>query len=611
MKRSILLIIVLLAFSPAFAQTKSLVPSRLADIAAPVPNLADVPLLPLAKPNTTVHTDATIEQMIGVTKYDRQTNRSVQNRMYYYPDGKIAATWTMGMLDVAYNDRGTGYNFFSGSSWGSPPTARLETFKTGWPSYTPWGANGEMIIAHRNSYSPMTMMRRPERGTGAWTSVDVPGPAGSSGLDWPRVITNGPDRMTVHMIVVTGPTSLGGQKYQGMDGALVYYRSFDGGDTWDKKGAMFPQITSSEYYGIGGDDYAWGTPHGDTIYFVLGGNWEDTFIMASYDNGDNWNKIPILANSHCLVPPNTVTDRFPCADGSLAVEMDKNGVFHVVFGRMYARGESDGQKYFPYTDGLVYWNSTMPMLNDSLFFDTLYNNKQLIGWVYSNAAGDTVVKTPNYGVGLTSHPQITIDESDNIYVLWSGLAVGDPSPDYNFRHLYLRTSMNHGQTWSDSLDLNSSFIYLFREFVYPCMAKNTSDDAIHFIYQTADIPGSAVADEEIPVHDNTFEYRSVLKEDVLPLWTRPPARKQESAVSQNFPNPFTGTTTINFRVGATSDMVINISDMTGRTVRTIRPGVYSPGMYQVTLNSEGLRPGVYSYTFRMGDASYSRSMVVR
>src|SRR5512133_3383840 len=97
MRRSLLLLTVLLASLPAFTQTRSAVPARLSNFAAPIPNPKDEPVMPLAKPNTTVHTDATIEAMIGATRYDRQTNRSIPNRMYYYPDGKMAATWTMGM----------------------------------------------------------------------------------------------------------------------------------------------------------------------------------------------------------------------------------------------------------------------------------------------------------------------------------------------------------------------------------------------------------------------------------------------------------------------------------------------------------------------------------
>jgi len=612
MKKEFVLMLIMLAGLPAFTQVLSPVPSRLQKVAASVPNPGDEPVMPLARPDFTVHSDATLEATIGATKYDRQTNRSIQERLYYYPDGKMGAAWIMGQQEPAYNDRGTGYNYFDGASWDAVPLQRLETVRTGWPCYAPRGASGEMIVAHRNATSSLVKMTRSQKGTGAWTFSEIAGPAGSSGIEWPQMITAGTDNLTVHLLAVTGTTETGGQLYQGMDGALVYYRSFDGGETWDKAGEMFPQITASEYYGINGDEYSWGTPHGDTVYFVIGGNWTDTFIMVSYDNGDNWNKIPILSNSMTLVPPNTVTEKFACSDGSLAVEMDKNGVFHVAFGRMFAKGEEDGQKYYPYVDGLVYWNSNMPMLNDSLDPDTLESHGQLLGYVYSNEAGDTVVATPSYGIGLTSYPQITIDENNHLYVMWCGLTVGYVSGDeYNYRHLYLRGSKDQGQSWGEPVDLNGSIIYIYREFVYPCMAKNTSGDALHFIYQTSDQPGSAVADEEIPAHDNTIEYRNVLKSEIIPVGIPSPAGRGGMTVSQNYPNPFTEVSRFEVNMTTSSPVSIRIANMMGQVVRILEAGVLSPGTHTFTLEAAGLAPGVYSYTVTGGEVVYTRRMVIR
>jgi len=82
-----------------------------------------------------------------ISRYDCQTNHSCQIRMYYYPDGTIGATMTMAHNDN-FADRGTGYNYFDGTEWGAAPEARIETVKTGWPSYAPLGINGEIVVAH-------------------------------------------------------------------------------------------------------------------------------------------------------------------------------------------------------------------------------------------------------------------------------------------------------------------------------------------------------------------------------------------------------------------------------------------------------------------------------
>ena len=73
-------------------------------------------------------------ELIATTYYDQQTNASTQNRIYYFDDGTIGATLTWGMEPSSYPDRGTGYNYFDGTSWLAFPTERIESMRTGWPS---------------------------------------------------------------------------------------------------------------------------------------------------------------------------------------------------------------------------------------------------------------------------------------------------------------------------------------------------------------------------------------------------------------------------------------------------------------------------------------------
>ena len=62
---------------------------------------------------------ALTEKIIGVTKYDLQSNGSCQNRVYRFSDGTIGAAWTMGSINPGFSDRGTGYNYFDGTNWGT------------------------------------------------------------------------------------------------------------------------------------------------------------------------------------------------------------------------------------------------------------------------------------------------------------------------------------------------------------------------------------------------------------------------------------------------------------------------------------------------------------
>jgi len=108
------------------------------------------------------------ETLIGTTTYDLQSNASVQNRIIVHDDGTISATWTMSQeYNTNYSDRGTGYNFFDGSSWGAQPTSRLESSRVGWPSIIALGNGSEHVITHNASLF-LNNTTRPTIGSGAW-----------------------------------------------------------------------------------------------------------------------------------------------------------------------------------------------------------------------------------------------------------------------------------------------------------------------------------------------------------------------------------------------------------------------------------------------------------
>jgi hypothetical protein len=608
MKKVLFVTAALLMGVAVLAQRSSVISTAKANLRVPAPIAITDPVMPTQSVNTTVSTKSTLDELLGGSIYDMQTNGAIQNRLFMYPNGTIGATWTRGILSTAsYSDRGTAYNYYDGG-WGAPPTTRIETLRTGWPAYTPWGANGEMVISHQSATAPLVMNTRPTRGSGSWTQTILTTPAGASGLLWHRTLTKGVDNMEVHMIALTSPVANGGVVYNGLDGALLYYRSMDGGATWDISAYQFPQLTSSDYLALGGDDEAWGTPHGDTIYFAVTGNWTDTFIMASYDNGVSWNKIDILSNGNKMVATGTETGIFACGDGSIACELDNHGVFHVLFGRMRAQGQTDGKKYFPYTDGLIYWNSTMPMLQDSLILDTLDAHGQLLGYVYANSnPNDTIVAIPYYGVSMVSFPQITIAPSGEMIAMWSGITVGNISPDgYNYRHLWVRRSFDNGATWTDPEDLNAGLEYIYKEFAYPHMAKQVDNTYYHFIFQTADQPGSSIKDTTIPTHDVTIEYR---KEAMIGVGVNDP-KPFTSPVSQNVPNPVKDRTTITVKLEKASTVSLSVTNMTGQTVIALNSGTLDAGSHNLTVDASQLAPGAYFYTVKVNGTSYTHKMIV-
>ncbi|HRZ77180.1 MAG TPA: hypothetical protein P5248_07425, partial [Bacteroidales bacterium] len=204
--------------------------------------------LPLCvKPfNASVSAKSVSEDAIGETRYDLQTNSTSMNRAWLFPDGTIGAVWTQGLIDGSFSDRGTGYNYFDGSSWGPFPTTRVESVRTGWPTYAPYGANGEIIGCHDfASTGGVVISKRTTKGSGAWTQSLLQGPAGHPDLAWPRLTTSGSDHSVIQVLGITKSTANGGTPYQGLEGALLYSRSTDGGQTWNPQNAILPGMSSA------------------------------------------------------------------------------------------------------------------------------------------------------------------------------------------------------------------------------------------------------------------------------------------------------------------------------------------------------------------------------
>ena len=195
------------------------------------------------------------ETLIGTSTYDLQSNGAVQNRIVVHDDGTISAGWTMSQeYNTTYSDRGTGYNFFDGTSWGAQPTARLESSRGGWPSIIALGNGGECAITHNTANSLINNTSRTNIGTGAWTENTVT----PDYLIWNRSAAGGIDGNTIHMIALTEPSggTWTGLPFNGVSGALLYYRSQDGGITWDITDMQLPGTDSSAQIGMSGDVYA-------------------------------------------------------------------------------------------------------------------------------------------------------------------------------------------------------------------------------------------------------------------------------------------------------------------------------------------------------------------
>ncbi len=565
--------------------------------------------------NPYVNSGKAIEEAeLGYTFYDLQSNTSAPaNRFHRYADGTMAGVWTRGINTSGYADRGTGYNYFNGTSWAAAPTARIESVRTGWPTYAPMG-NGEIVIAHHDVQG-LVVSRRATKGTGAWTQSILAGPTGAVDISWPRMVSSGDDHMNIHLLASTYVA------YQGLDLALLYYRSTNGGETWDIQHQIIPGMGSDENVGFSGDTYSWAEPMGDNLAFVVGDNWNDLFVMKSTDNGDSWEKIVIWEHPYPMWN-NTPADTFYCPDGAAHAAFDQNGKLHVVFGvnrAMFEEGAT-APSWFPFVDGVAYWNEDMPTWTDgdlnALDPNALFETGNLVGWMQDiNENGELdfigwdISNIGLYYVSPSSMPQIAIDENGYIYVVYSSLTETYDNGSQQYRHIWARGSSDGGNTWLDFYDLNNDIIHLLDECVFPTIANRTSDDRVHLIYQADNEPGLAVRGDSDTPSENIIYYAEFDKYHVINIGVND-IKVPDFTVSQNYPNPFTGTTEIGVSLKKTSSVEVTVSDLLGRRVISIPSAVYPSGEIAIPVNAQSLTKGIYTYTVTVNGNSITNKMIV-
>ncbi|MFH0895153.1 MAG: T9SS type A sorting domain-containing protein [Bacteroidota bacterium] len=83
-----------------------------------------------------------------------------------------------------------------------------------------------------------------------------------------------------------------------------------------------------------------------------------------------------------------------------------------------------------------------------------------------------------------------------------------------------------------------------------------------------------------------------------------------SSISQNYPNPFSTTSTINVNLAKATTLSVEVTNIMGQKVMTINKGNVASGSHNVVIDGSKLTSGVYFYTVRAGENSVTRKMIV-
>ena len=621
MKHFAFFVLCLLVAAPTFAQKHALerapqvsVSSR---VKAPMPTHAvlDIdhrPEMPVNNQPTQATEHVQIRefvverQVIGLTQYDLQSNAAIDDRVAGNGSA-VSAAWTMSLDVSPFEDRGTGYNFYDGDLWDEQPYERIENVRIGWPSINHLGDGREVVISHAAVETGLHMVRR-DAGTGSWVDSDLPNNAilddGTTvGNLWPRAAVGGLNDEIIHVICITTPVANGGLEYQGQDGALLYYRSLDYGDTWEMQ--TFPQLDSSNFINMSADAYAIHA-HEGVVAFAVFNDLQDSFVMISDDAGDNW-EYHVIADFP--VDMYTVDSGLPDSlgydfdgdgifaeylnsDGAGDVHVDEFGTVHCVFGAMYyadADTTDANFSFFPGTNGLQYWREDFG--NDS---------SVTIAYAYDvdeSGALDLEDDIALYFVNLAGIPSMGSDEDGNLYVSYSAIMENYSSGTQNYRHIYLVNSEDNGDTWNsdEACDLTPDIDFDGYESIFGSISPRL-DEHVELIYQRDFEPGLHIRGDEDPLDVNEIVHIRVPIDDLgecadieFEDWVGLAEAFQPGQV-QLFPNP--ASTQVELVIDRPGAHDVRVLDIEGRQhmgwtttglVERMDVRALTPGMYFVEL----------------------------
>ena len=546
---------------------------------------------------------------LGSTTYDLQTNTAIQNRIVRNADGTMAAVWTTSSAGTtAAPDRGTGYNYNNGTDWMAPSATRIETVRCGWPSLTGGTTYQEIVVNHNSGTTPLNLITRPIKGTGAWTESTIAGLATGEFVLWPRTIVGGANGNTVHMMAVTAPTGNGGTVVNGIDGALVYSRSTNGGVTWDIQHALPSGMNSTNYFSHSGDAYAIDV-RGDVVAMVSGGFTQDFAMWKSMDNGTTWARTVALpfplpafnpAGNTTDADGDGIADTLATDDGSVAVLIDNNNMVHIWTGAMRVLKvdpAATGVSYFGGTDALLYWNESMGSNPPVMIAE----GEDLDG----NGTYD-VIGIANYQRGITTMPSPAIDAAGNLYCVYSSIVENTTNgltPAQSYRNVFVITSNDGGVTWTSPYNVSDSD---FDEGVFGNIARRVDSD-IHVFWQSDTEPGLAVRGDLDPFTLNEIVYTSVPTSSIVGI------KDVKGNISglNLYPNPASEKINISFDINTPSVVNIEVLNIMGQMVQKNKFNMQNSGNHTVELNINDLSAGMYLINTTIGDTKVTRKLVVK
>lgn len=572
MKKSFSFILVLLVTSASYSQVRKVSKTESFE------NVQSEPLMTRS------------EGELDYTTYDWQTNAGPRNWTIQWPDGKVNFAYNYAALE-SLSDLGTGIGTYDATidEW-IPLGGRIEAEKTSFGSIARFRDNG-IVVAANTAYSvgvfivddKDNMMPNSVLATSYLDPTNDP--------RWPAVMTSGANRDIIH-IIATGYA----------DNKLYYFRSMDGGESWDKQNVILPCLT--EEYGSFWDShvaYWMETTENNCLTLVVNNPWSDGMVIYSYDNGETWERKAFYQHPGINT---TFDDWFYYPRWTSCVWSD-NGELRLAYEFNCSTGEPGSGNYDPAIGGVAFWSESLPYQGNGQHFimdanyirelwdsSPYFQNPPYQIWPeYFGYVGDVdnsnfsiedfslhgdykcgpvampvLIKVPNYDSDMVA-VWISIDEN-NI----------DLNGNYYFK-LWAAVTTDGGHNWWNKMELTDDFLWEYSEFVYPQVA--VAGTTLVIAAQCDDETGSHIQNGNIEFTDSYYQGFTFNLHELFPSST--PEMKHNTHVTV-YPNP--AVDQLNVTLSQNADIVIY--NIMGQAVMNVEGHIGAN-----SLNISELNAGVY------------------
>ena len=462
------------------------------------------------------------ETELDYTYYDWQTNTAAKNLTMNFPDGCVGMAYVIS-TNEDHTDRGTNIAIYypDEDEW-KTSEGLIEDHKTGFGCAARYGENGIVVVSRNPQSSTCEVYIIEDKDNlphNSATPVYIMDPIHNP--HFPAVMCTGPDHKHIHILV----TGLNEVTDDGQTNPFYYFRSLDGGNTWDEY--MTIDYLGREYcptYGSGQDAYFMENTGGNRLDIVVNTRRGDGVVLTSEDDGNTWTRTEFY--HHPGIDADYGESLGYCYPRWTSALWDNAGNLHVAYEIGGGTGDASSTSYYPGIGGVAYWNSAMPyhgeaipefgcdpnnpkpmspgqpfIMDSAYIYYDIYRSwwlwgdaphtmwPEFIGYVtpldeYDQPLADPYEATEfnlydndmtnhgHYNGGVSEMPVlVTTPNNDLLVAVWMSMDdhnyQGGATNNLAFFKLFTRASMDGGNTWTPMLQLTSDFMYQLSECAYP------------------------------------------------------------------------------------------------------------------------------------------------